>query len=578
MNSRAQLVLTHGTSDLQILLRDDQGKLWRAMPDKTIVRRFHEWLLEQQHDAEIIDTPSDLLEREAEAVFTDWSGHTFGLRLPQASPDARPERGPDGCLQLMLPKIEPVLRHCLGLQAQPGKPAESAQAGLARALQNAGVRPAPLGSALVLSTDRGSEAQEPVATCTFLKRWLVKKGLPETAISECVFLHPGERLESRDSPLAPVIAERIERALRDFYDRQSTLLIASMGGLPPIKPLLAELAVLLAGDKAQNLFKTEHGALGLLTQTPMDALRVRRQCLEQVRRGALLDAWAMAAPFHDDPDARGWLRPLEQAARLLNGNPVDKDADLPALQHILGHARQATCLLVAIRVETALQTERWLEAINGSLTFLEAAFHDAIHQWAKEALEEYRPRRRYMRFRTKPDSRLLNSPALTPWSTKKGAEPLAYQANMVGEAALSAWDDVLGNVPLHKLREVIHNPTQLVNGRTFRLADYRNFNTHGVLTQDEIDEAVTRFMGADLWSQGVANPAARPKPGRAFLGRKLVGDVIGSLILAKDSAQQPDATPAQPAAGPESPAPSAQALYQTLLQQIEAKLIDPAVA
>ena len=546
MNAGAQLVLTHGTSDLQILLRDDAGRRWRAQPDKAITRRFHAWLLEHADEAEVIDVPPELLGSPSEATFTDWSGDTFCLWLGDEAPDAHPERSPEGRLQLMLPKLQPTLDSWLKAQDTP-PPAGSSPA---------------LAGVLVLSTDRGEE-REPIATYTFLARWLLQRGLPASAIREVVYLLPGEKLEGDDSPVAPAIAARIERALRDFYDRSSRhqLLIASVGGLPQIKPLLAEIAVLLAGQRAQSLFKTEHGALGLLPRTPLDTLRVRRQCLEQVQRGALLDAWAIAAPCRDDPDARPWLRPLQQAAQLINGNPLGARVELPALQRLLDHAQRATCLLVAIRVETALQTERWLEAINGSLTFLEAAFHDAVHQWALQTLEAYDPRRRYMRFRNAPDPILLESgekgekPALVPWKGQK-AGVHEYQANMVGSAALGAWEQILGNEPLKRLRAAFHNPQPYsVHRPSSKLADYRNFNTHGVMTQDEIDQALKRFMGADLWGQNIDRPDCRPKPGNAFLGRALISEVIGSLL------------------GPEAePAP---ALYQALLQQLTARLIDP---
>ena len=555
MSSSAQLVLTHGTTDLQILLRDGDGRRWRATPDKAIVRHFHEWLLEHASEAEVIDLPPELQGREAEAPFTDWEGDTFALWLRDGSPDAQPERDAQGRLQLVLPKIGPTLARWLAENAQPKPHAMLVQSPLAHALQNAGVKRTPLRGVLVLSTDRGTEEQEPVATFTFLQRWLIKQGVPEASIGELVFIHPGERLESGDSPIAPAMAQRIERAMADFYDRsvRPTLLVASMGGLPQIKPLLAEIAVLLAGDKAQSLFKTEHGSVGLLPRTPIDALRVRRQCLEQVERGALLDAWTIAAPFHDDHDARRWVQPLEQAARLLNGNPVGEQVQLPALQTLIDHAEQAACLLVAIRVETALQNERWLEAINGSLTFLEAAFHDAINAWANETLAEYQPRRRLMRFSAAPPSILIESRALAEWKGRD-AGPWTYQANMVGEPALAAWGKVLNNEPILRLRERIHKSVKLANGSYFKLADYRNFNTHGVMTQAEIDEALVRFMETDLWSQGTNNPAARPKPGKCFLARPLVSNAILSLI---DKTEAP------------------LDLYQQLLHELESCLIMP---
>lgn len=544
MSTGAYLVLTHGTSDLQILLRDKNGRLWRAMPDKGIVRQFHQWLLDAAPDAEIIPVPPELRDRQAEASITDWNGDSYALWIGNEALDAHPERTPHGRLQLMLPKIQPALDQWLAKQDATSQQAEYTASPLALALKKTGIV-SPLVGVLVLSTDRGTDEQEPVATFTFLKRWLLQLGVPEQAIHEKVILHPGEKLESADSPIAPAVAERIERAVREFYDRASkrALLIASMGGLPPIKTLLAEMALLLAKDRAQSLFKTEHGALGLQKNTPIDALRTRRQCLQLVQRGALLEAWAMASPFHDDPDARSWTRPLEQAARLLNGNPVGECVQLPALQRILDHARSAACLLVAIRVETALQGERWLDAINGSMTFLEAAFHDHINAWAQNVLEEYEPRYRHMRFRADPPGILLEKGAL-----EKLADSRTYRAHMVGESALSAWDEVLNSEPLRSLRAVFYD-------RDNALHRYRNFNTHGVMPQEEIDKALKRFMGADLWSQGTDNPANRPKPGRFFLGRARVRDVITELMGSSED------TPEQ--------------LYQNLLQQIEACLIDP---
>lgn len=556
MKTPAQLVLTHGTTDLQVLVRDTNGRLWRAVPDKLIVRRFHEWLLEQAEQIDVVDLPPEVQRSDAEAPFTDWNEKTltFALWLRDGRPDAHPELSEAGHMQVVLPKITPTLRQWLEQQAQPYPVTAAGRSSMADALQKIGIQTAPLGSVLVLSTDRGHDEQEPVATFTFLKRWLVRPGLGEESIREFVFLHAGERLESGDQPVAPAIAQRIENALFDFYDRTNkpTLLVATMGGLPNVKPLLAENAFLLAGTQARNLFKTEHGTSGLVPDhAPLEALRVRRLCLQAVRRGALLDAYAMASPFHDAPDARPWVRPLEQAARLLNGNPMHDHVTLPSLRAILQHAKQAQCLLVAIRVETALLNERWLEAINGSLTFLDAAFHDAINAWADNTLLAYDSRQRYMHFRVPPPNVLRDSQALKPW---KYGSSLEFQAHVVGVEALTAWGQVLNIQSINRLRKTIHNKSKLPNGRKDSLADFRNYNTHGVMTQAEIDDAVTRFMGADLWSQGVNNPSARPKSGKCFIARSLVSETIADL------------------GGSEV---NALSLYQALLQQLEETLLSP---
>ncbi|MCC6505034.1 MAG: hypothetical protein IT475_06255, partial [Aquimonas sp.] len=470
---------------------------------------------------------------------------SFTLRLHDGSLSAKPERDAQNRLQLVLPKIGSALSQWISELADPQRPAALAQLPFAQSVRGV----------LVLSTDRGTEEQEPIATFTVLKRWLVSKGVTDARIQESVFIGPRERLEDGNSPINPAIAQRIEEAVTKFYDRsgRSPLLIGTMGGLPQIKPLLAELAVLLAGEKARSLFKSERGSVGLLPRTPIDALRLRRQCLERLRRGALLDAWTIAAPFRDDPGALTWVRPLEQAARLLNGNPVGAIVELPALQTLIDHADTASCLLVAIRVETALQNERWLEAINGSLTFLEAAFHDELIAWAKENLAALDLRRRFMRFRNEPAVVLENNGAIAPWRGH-GAGPLTYQANMVGDKALDAWGTVFNSEPLRDLREVIHARVTLANGSHYKLSDYRNYNTHGVMTQDEIDDALKRFMGANLWSQGTNNSNARPGLGKCFLNRPLVSNVIRHLLGMEVSPLS---------------------LYQDLLNELEARMIAP---
>lgn len=427
MNIPAKLVLTHGASDLQILLCDAHGQIWRAAPDKSCVRRFHQWLLDNAHRATVVNLPATLQDRTHEALLTSWNTNPqpavldFTLRSGNTSLNAAPRYDDNHLLQLVLPKIEPALNAWLA-QPNPG-----------------------LSDVLVLSTDRKhANEQEPIATYTFLRKWLEDKHTVAAAnIQETQYLCGDELLESADSPVAPAIAQRIETAMAQFYGTGSgPLLIGAMGGLPPIKPLLNEIAGLLTNDKAVNLFKPERSLAGQQSHSPLDAVRVRRQCLALVRRGALLDAWAMATPFHHDPQATSWVRPLEQAAQLLNGNPVDSPAStFPALQALLDAAKHAACLLVAIRVETALLNERWLEAINGSQTFLETAFLDAIQRWAKARQAEYQPRKRYIRFQQQPNPELQKYKALSAWQSNQGKHnSLAYCVNAVGEDELKAWE------------------------------------------------------------------------------------------------------------------------------------------
>jgi len=548
MTQAAQIILTHGISDLQILLRTLDGTLWRAVPDKKLVRRFHSWLLTQTGNAQVVSLPAELQERNrSEATITDFDhSGSFTVTVNHEKHSAQAQCNAKGQWQLVLPKFSPALQQWLVRQ-----PAGAVQA---------------LHSVLVLSTDRGeSDAGEPIATATYLQQWLCSNGQEQARVQECIYLREGETLErsapeqkNKNTPIDPEKTQRIEQAARTFYlGGKTTLLLAHQGGLPQIKPLLDELVVMLAGARAQNIFSTEHGAHGIVPLTVIDELRTRRLCLEQVRRAALLEAQAMASVFWHKENARPWVQPLIEAAQLLNGNPIGRKACLPALQTIFEHSDNAASLLVAIRVEVALQNERWLDAINGTITFLEAAFHDAINQWANNNLEEYEPRQRKMRFRQAPPRALTERPqgegssALRPWIYPTAEH--TYQANVVGEAAIKAWASVLANPAIDALRSSIFE-LQVLRGSRFRLSDYRNYNTHGVMSQQEIDQALARFMGGNLWSQGSNTPTNRPRPGNCFLSRPLVQDTLASLL---------------------GPQVNAAALLQDLLAELEQTLIDP---
>jgi|GEM_PF-5077655 len=543
MNTPAKLVLTHGASDLQILLRDANGQTWRAAPDKSCVRRFHQWLLDNAHRATVVDLPATLQDRAHEALLTKWDANPphpalgFTLRSGNTCLNAEPLYDENHLLQLVLPKIAPALNAWLA-QPNPG-----------------------LSDVLVLSTDRKhANEQEPIATYTFLRKWLEDKHTVAAAnIQETQYLCGDELLESADSPVAPAIAQRIETAMAQFYGAGSgPLLIGAMGGLPPIKPLLNEIAGLLTNDNAVNLFKPERSLAGQQSHSPLDTVRVRRQCLALVRRGALLDAWAMATPFHHDPQAASWVRPLEQAAQLLNGNPVGDQAanTFPALHALLDAAQHAACLLVAIRVETALLNERWLEAINGSQTFLETAFLDAIQRWAEARQAEYQPRKRDIRFKDAMDQSQQSAiTALVKGTALKSSGGQTYGINMLKYKTLGAWSHVLNCPELTTLLKASYPESS--EGSAPTPSEYRNYNTHSVLSQAEIQQARACFIGATLWSEQI-NPAAsqRPQPGHCFLNQPKVSAVIHDLIGG-------------------SLGTSPLALYQDLLAQLEAHLRTP---
>jgi hypothetical protein len=106
---------------------------------------------------------------------------------------------------------------------------------------------------------------------------------------------------------------------------------------------------------------------------------------------------------------------------------------------------------------------------------------------------------------------------------------------------------VLGNPAIDALRKVLHGYSS-----KGRLSDYRNYNTHGVLTQREIEDAINAFLDHHLWGKTVCTEGKTP--GTAFIGLKWARDVINSLLP----------TPIEPAE-----------IYRKLINQLATRLKNP---
>lgn len=530
MSNKAQLILTYGISDLQVIVVNTKGETFRAIPEKNKVREFHEWLLKRLDTTELIALPQEITDRRFEQHFYSWDDKGVFLSQNNSATEAKFKLNKQN-LQLVLPKVEPAINSFLEQLKKPESEENLNQTAMAAALQKK-ITINYFDSVLVLSTNREKDLQEPVATFTFIQQWFVGLGAAASSIYQEIYLKGTERLESAKATnsnalpvqaVDPIIAKRIEQAIIQFYNPTSKnkLLVATMGGIPLIKSFIAEVAVLLAGEKRTlNLFRSEEGVAGLLPQNPVDFIHARRQCLKLVQRGAFLEAWYSAALFHKDPTQKHWLKPLEQAASLINGNPLKEEASLPALQEILRLAKTANCLLIGVRIESALHSERWLEAINNTITFLEVAVSDALQQW--EQVQSFNPRTKIISF--KPGfnyQRLLNSEKGRALEKEDGK----LRADTIGRNA-KTWLQEMNRHKLTEFNRRLFSEWDDLRGTTSP-TKFRNFGTHGILSQDEINEAITAFSKRELWSN-LQNDSAQP--GQAFLGRKHACAVLRNLI------------------------------------------------
>lgn len=536
------LIVTYGISDLQILLEDPEtGKLFRGVPEKTRTRQFHNWLRTEQQQVEVIDWPpedEELKKKEKEInekIFSDIQEKENLFKM-QDCHSLRPKRGANGQLLIVLPKTTPLIAPLLSSGVPGSENRPSSETSKTKG-EEPKIDPRML-TVLLLGTDRKNERQEPVAFPRFFEQWLIRKGVKKENIHQENYLKDNENLEKESSEINPQIAERIRQSIWNFYNpnTNSQLFVCDTGGIPKVKELIKELAFLRAEDRVQDrvqiLKKTEREFVGLVqTPSPIDVVRVRRECLQQVRRGALLDASAIASAFYHklnprDPQAESWVKRLRLAAQLINGNPSTNEWDFPAFNALLEHIKEASCLLVAIRVETALLTRHWLEAINGSLTFLQVAYHDAIKEWAERNSCKYEYNN-VIEFTESTPKEIINEfDKNNNLGTKE--DPNRIKVKVGKNKSLKAWDGLLKIQELSDLKDLFYNDSN----KKRNLAQYRNINTHALLEQEDIEEAVRDFKDAKIWGEKVnAKPdQSPPEPGECFLGCNPIDKVIKKFL------------------------------------------------
>lgn len=519
----AKLICTYGISDLQLLVKQGDQAL-RITPADDNIRALHHWLLEQTNIPGIIDI-DDVAIKEHKRV---WDPKTATFILNDGAP-ATLQRDESGAILLASPKLLRALpttlqKHSLALR-----------------------------SVLLLETHQDDNhqfaAKEPIATGYFIERYLRDQYGEHLTIERVRYLQGQETLGSQNAPLDPAIAKRLENILRTFIQDErpnTTVLIGTFGGIPAIKDVINQATLLFARKETISLFSNESGSGSSIQYPPSDTLRARRIAKNYIKRGGFLEAYAAVTEYHDREEDQGWVDPLRQASRLINGNPVDNIVSLPALAEILTLTQTTSCLLAAFRIESALFNQRWLEAINGTVTFCEAAFIDAIPQI--RIIQSFDVRERRIRFNGAPPEQLFAHGSIAELFPNRG-KPGSYKSDVVGYRPMQGW--------LTQFQQPVQAALQALHTRIYdNTADnepnkYRNYNTHSILTQAEIDAAIETFTRAKLWSKGIGSTSL--SPGTAFLDLGVIKNVITALTGCSQPGQ----------------------LYQALLKQLILRLDDP---
>jgi hypothetical protein len=500
------LFFTAGVSDLKFVGEDgtllELARPRNPTPDYATIREVHQALLARK-DA-ICVYPFDevaLPPRKPDADINFWKGDDPLGRLPVGADMAdRPLlRTPDGKLVLAADKFRTAWDWIR---------------------RKGGTVIAILG----FRTWRSSRDDEPIAAEEIVFDALKRATQPRHE----AMVNYVEGDISPAAPFAAATATRIEAGVRECREKlgreEVRALLAVSGGIPHIKDILRA-AVELQFGSARLLLDREAATSATLSRVPLDALIARRHALQFVRRGAFIDAAAVAMPFKDDEEARDqWVRPLRCAARLLDGNPVvaygtgshpahaaewEKSKGPPiflrqiASEIFPGRDKpKRRSLLVAIRTEAALRSDRPAAALSLTVTFFDAALRDGVER--RFGLFDGNDARlirlhRELTLEQSHDLLVVTPDGNKPCLTSRREDGL-YRFNS-STAHDMAWCAHLGQA-LRELCAAISPELAPMMPRRMTIRDIRNLAQHNVLTEEQLAYGIKLLEKQGLWREG----------------------------------------------------------------------------
>lgn len=408
-------------------------------------------------------------------------------------------------------------------------------------------------AAVVFNTRRDDRCKfarnEPFACGPVLARWLAgcfdltcaEAGQPGLGQATWVDLLQGnEDQELKNGAINPVAINRLAAVLNRLSgDPDLHAVLCGIGGLPRFKTLIRDSAFfyfdqrcLLAEDTESqqdlghrvSIQPVDSGYL-----TPEQSFALRANVTKLIDSGDFLGAEA-AVRHVQDPEHAAWVTPVRIVADWFRGlKPDCSRIEDEALRDLLTQLTESRlrCLLPALRTEGALQGERYIEAINSTASFVDAAKWDGIEQCLKQwgrvkRLDEFD---RIVEFADRPiiPKFVLESQTTSGKEkaalTKENGNNDRYKIDTMHPCE-SVWFKAIAHGALSGLNNLINKPGDQ-KGRT--PYHYRNINTHGVLSPDDLEKAIEAFIKARLWK---ARRATDARHSLYFLSNSQVIDVI----------------------------------------------------
>jgi hypothetical protein len=360
--------------------------------------------------------------------------------------------------------------------------------------------------ALILHTTRVPRSGDPAQAGPILQRRLRERtGIEPTLVS---YLSGEERIEDRrelrDAILRREVAARLDEAIAMAIDGAgaSQVVVAATGGFPQVASLVRELVQLRAVTRPIDLdipdaSKQAVDGLDLASERhaptdPSTVVAAKRHALDLVERGNFIAAWGAVAHLHNDQDCAPWTRVLRWLYEWASSLPHDPPMEPGALPFPGSEQRAAH---VAMRVELALRCGDIPRAVQGTVSFFEAAVWDHLHSGYLR-LAAASPSTGFPRFHVDPDPASVTDDKHLKEAMKRREG--SYEIHNYGKRSIT-----LAAQYLHQISTAKHLPTGALHALSQdfeKVLDLRNKVAHGEPTREVVAEMQSTMRDKALWS------------------------------------------------------------------------------
>ena len=367
---------------------------------------------------------------------------------------------------------------------------------------------------VVFYTHRDKGEKEPIAVGDVLSKWLQSTLSPsQDNLIEAIpvnILSSG-RLEGEGPkyPVNPTTVNMINDKIREIAvaDTQWIACVSVGGGMNDLKPLIKSCARFhFSADRYFELeVKEERDTTPYFSDKyvpiSVDSFRAREHAVELIKQGDFAGAYAAVRHLASDSAEEEWVKPVQLVSDYFSGMLLESSfADYKGtlLDKVLStdQAKKPRCLLVGMRVESALRLGQISKAIDLTCTFFDAALHDAIENHpGVEVLDEYNKKITFA-----DQSSLLAEihrlQAINQIDVFKSHTGNTYEYLAFNKALSERWAQAL---KIDALKVYVGKMDIKDRTSNWKPRDLRNTNIHSLIPDTLLKQAIGVFNYADLW-------------------------------------------------------------------------------